>query len=247
MILDRLADLKSLAERASSTASTSNVDAAFADIEARLTGARSWFIDLGIARVGPLKLLDSAELKSVTEIAGRLRGALDVLGSATDEGLAAYASTGADARGSLAAVTRQAQALRTSLITSQQATLRRVAKRVWPDEDTVRLDVISHLSDNGMLAAAASRTDAVHRSLLEQAATDRGLSADELDELINRATAVAAHLDELRAEPVPDEIVTFWKEASSETGATLDDVTPRVRVWLEEHGGLGSFTVRRER
>jgi hypothetical protein len=98
-----------------------------------------------------------------------------------------------------------------------------------------------------VLAAAASSTEAIHRSLLEQAVTDRGLSADELDDLIKRATVVAAHLDELRAEPVPDQVLMFWKEASSETGATLDDVTPSVRAWLEEHDGLGSFTVRRER
>ena len=55
------------------------------------------------------------------------------------------------------------------------------------------------------------------------------------------------HLDELRAEPVPDEVVAFWKEASSETGASLDEVTPTVRAWLEGRDGLRSFTVRRER
>src|SRR5947208_16884461 len=118
MILDRLADLKSLADRASSTASTSNVDASFADIEARIAGARSLFIELGLGRVGPLKLLDPTEVTSVAETARRLRGALDVLRSATDEELAAYASAGADARGSLVAVSRQAPALRKSLLTS---------------------------------------------------------------------------------------------------------------------------------
>jgi hypothetical protein len=247
MILDRLADLKNLAERASSTASTSNVDAAFADIEARLAGARSLFIELGLGRLGALKLLDPTEVTSVTETASRLRGALDVLRSATDEELAAYASAGADARGSLVAVPRQAQALRNLLLTLQQSMLRRLAERVWPDEDTLRLDVISHLSENRPLAAAARRTEGVHQRLLERAATDMGLSAAELDGLINEATAVAAHLDELRAEPVPDEVVAFWKEASSETGASLDEVTPTVRAWLEAHDGLPSFTVRRER
>jgi hypothetical protein len=247
MILDRLADLKSLAGRASSTASTSNVDAAFADIETRLAGARGLFTELGMARIGSLKLLDPTEVTSVTETARRLRGALDVLDSATDEGLAVYASAGADARGSLVAVTRQAQALRSSLLTSQQVMLRRLAERVWPDEDTVRLDVIAHLSDNRPLAAAARRTEVVHERLLERAATDIGMPAAELDGLISDATAVAVHLDELRAEPVPDEVVAFWKEASSEIGASLDEVTPTVRAWLEEHDGLRSFTVRRER
>jgi hypothetical protein len=83
--------------------------------------------------------------------------------------------------------------------------------------------------------------------VLEQAATDRGLSAAEIEGLINEATAVTPHLDELRAEPVPDEVVAFWKEASSETGAGLDEVTPTVRAWLEARNGLRSFTVRRER
>lgn len=247
MILDRLADLKNLAERAASTASTSNVDAAFADIEARLGSARALFIELGMARSGPLNLLDATELTSVTESASRLRAALDVLDRATDEGLAAYASAGADARGSLVAVTRQAQALRGALLASQQVMLHRLAERVWPEEDTLRLDVISHLSDNKPLAAAARRTEAAHERLLERAATDMGLSAAELEALINEATAVATHLDELRAEPVPDEVVAFWKEASSETGASLDEVTPTLRAWLEAHDGLRSFTVRRER
>ena len=125
--------------------------------------------------------------------------------------------------------------------------LRRLAERVWPDEDTLRLDVISHLSDNRPLAAAARRTESVHERLLERAGTDAGLSPAELDGLIDEATAVAAHLDELRAEPVPDEVVAFWKEASSEIGAGLDEVSPTVRTWLEAHDGLRSFTVRRER
>jgi hypothetical protein len=74
-----------------------------------------------------------------------------------------------------------------------------------------------------------------------------GLAAAELDALINEASAVNVHFDELRAEPVPDEVVAFWREASSETGASLDEVTPTVRAWLEAHDGLRSFTVRRER
>ena len=114
MILDRLADLKPLAESASSTASTSNVDAAFADIEARLAAPE--LVHRTRPRPAPGH---SSSWTGRTHVRRRDSEAdaraLDVRIGATDEELAAYASAGADARGSLVAVTRQAQALRGSL------------------------------------------------------------------------------------------------------------------------------------
>jgi hypothetical protein len=248
VILDRAADLRNLAELASSTAHSSNEDAAFADVQQRVTGARSLFSALGMARVRPLLLLEADQRSEVVRAAKQLRGVLGVLAEASDAELAAYASGSADKRGSLLAVSRQAAALRGVLLAAQQALLRRLAGEIWPDDELVRLDVISHLSDNPSAAQAGRRAQEVHAQLLERAiAADVGMPFDELEQLIEQASRAAEDARPLRDESVPEDVIEFWEKASDEYGAGLDALTPEVRAWLDTHDALASFTVSRNR
>jgi len=248
VILDRAADLRNLAELASSTAHSSSEDAAFADVQERVTGARSLFSALGMARVRPLLLLQSDQRSEVVQAAKQLRGVLGVLADASDTELAAYASGSADKRGSLLAVSRQAMALRGVLLAAQQALLRRLAGEIWPDDDLVRLDVISHLSDNPSAAQAGRRAQEVHAQLRERSlADDVGLPFDELEQLIEQAARAAEDARPLRDESVPEDVIEFWEKASSEDGVGLDALTPAVRAWLDAHDALASFTVNRNR
>jgi hypothetical protein len=248
VILDRLADLRSLAERASSAATTLTEDAAFADVENQVDGARILFVNLGMARPQPLSLLAEAERRAVVEAAKRLRKALEVISEATDEELAAYASTSAEKRGSLLAVPRQARALRTELLSAQRAILERLAEQVWPSGELLRLDVLAHLSDNAVAAESARRAEEVHRRLTARAAeADVGLSAGELDALIESAATAAADAEALREETIADEVLDFWAAADSEEGTPLTKLTPAVLEWLGRHNALGAFRVYRAR
>lgn len=248
MILDRAADLRNLAELASASAHSSNEDAAFADVQQRVAGARSLFTALGMARVRPLLLLESDQRSEVLQAARQLRGALGVLSAASDAELAAYASGSADKRGSLLAVSRQAVALRGVLLAAQQALLRRLAGEIWPDDELVRLDVISHLSDNPSAAQAGRRAQEVHTHLMERAtAVDVGLPFDELERLIEQASRAAEDARPLRDESVPEDVIEFWEKASNEDGVSLDALTPTVSAWLDAHDASASFTVSRNR
>jgi hypothetical protein len=249
MILDRIADQKNLIELASSATHTSNEDAAFADISEKVNGAQSMYTALGIARERSLLLLEPEQRAEVARAAKELHRALGVLANASDTELLAYASTSAEKRGSLLAVSRQASVLRGALLTAQQSLLRRLATDVWPEEDSLRLDVLSHVPDKPGAAEPLRRAEAVHRRLLERAmSTDGiGLQSDELERLIGEATQAAVDARPLRDESVPDDVIDFWEKASSEDGVFLDDVTPEVWTWLETHSALASFNVRRSR
>jgi hypothetical protein len=248
VILDRLADLATLAEHASSAATTLTEDAAFADVNGQVARARSLFIDLGMARARPLKLLTDAERRSVVESALQMKTALEALSNATDDELAAYASTTAEKRGSLLAVTRQSAALRRELLSAQQALLRRLAERVWPGSDLLRLDVIAHLSDNPTIAEAARRAEDVHQRLAARAAdADVGLGASEIDALIDAATNAASDAEQLQSEPIDDDVLEFWLAARSDQGAPLTLLTSTVSDWLRQHDALSSFRVYRTR
>ena len=248
MILDRAADLRNLAELASSTAHSSNEDAAFADVQQRVVGARSLFTAMGIARVRPLMLLESDQRSEVLQAARQLRGALGVLAEASDAELAAFASGSADKRGSLLAVSRQAVALRGVLLAAQQALLRRLAGEIWPENELVRLDVISHLSDNPSAAQAGRRAQEVHTRLMERStAVDVGLPFDELEQLIEEASRASEDARPLRDELVPEDVIEFWEKASNEDGVGLDALTPAVNAWLDAHEASTSFTVTRNR
>jgi hypothetical protein len=246
VILDRLADLRTLAAAASSTASTSTEEAAFADVKSRIDSARSVFGSLGMARVRPLRLLTPTERKTITRAADGLRKALEVIAGASDKELAAYAS-GAAERGSLLAVARQASALREELINAQQNLLLRLADEIWPQADVLRLDVISHIGGDRGVAEAARRAEVVHQRLTQRSASPDGALADELETLIEDATRAAADAKPLRDEAVPDEVVKYWLKASSDEGVPLEELTVEVRSWLEQHAALGSFTVYRAR
>jgi hypothetical protein len=246
VILDRLADLRSLAAVASSTASTSTEEAAFADVQGRIAGARSVFSSLGMTCARPLQLLTPTEQKTIAHAGDRLRKALEAIAAATDEELAAYASGTAE-RGSLLAVARQASALREELISAQQILLLRLADEIWPRADVLRLDVISHIGGNRGVAEAARRAELVHQRLTQRSASPDGALTEELEALIDDATRAAADAKTLRGEPVPDEVVDFWLKASSDEGAALDELTVDVRNWLEQHAALGSFTISRAR
>jgi hypothetical protein len=248
VILDRLADLKSLAERASSTAETLTEDAAFADVQNQIGVARSLFVNLGMARPRPLSLLEETERQAVVESAKRVKTALEAITDATDDELAAYAASTAEKRGSLLAMSRQARALRTELLAAQRLVLERLADQVWPAGDLLRLDVIAHISDNAAAAAAARRAEDVHQRLMGRAAdVDVGLSGDELDGLIDSAATAAAEAQPLRDQMVNDEVLEFWSAADSEEGAPLARVTPAVQRWLEEYDALDSFRLYRTR
>jgi hypothetical protein len=248
VILDRLADLNSLAERASSTAETLTEDAAFADVQNQIGVARSLFVNLGMARPRPLSLLEETERQAVIESTKRVKTALEAITDATDDELAAYAASTAEKRGSLLAVSRQAQALRTELLAAQRLVLERLAEQVWPAADLLRLDVIAHISDNAAAAAAARRAEDVHQRLMARAAeVDVGLSGDDLDELIDSAATAAAETQPLRERTVDDEVLEFWSAADSEEGAPLAMLTPGVQTWLEGYDALDSFRLYRTR
>lgn len=235
-----------LAERASSAASALTEDAAFAVVEEQVSRARSLFVDLGVARAGPLSLLTDAERRPVVEATSRMKTVLDVISEATDEELGAYASASPEKRGSLLAVSRQASALRADLIAAQQALLRRLADEVWPEHELSRLDVMSHLSGNPTVAETARRIERIHQRVTQSAvAADVGLGASELDSLLDEATSAAPDAEQLRSETIPDDVLEFWDEASAEDGAPLGKLTPTVRAWLEGHDALNAFHVRR--
>lgn len=243
MILDRIADLKTLAERASSTAQASTEDAAVMQVREQVEAAHALFRKLGIANVRPLGLLGSTERPAILEAARRAREALEVLAAASDTEIAAYASTTAEKRGSLNAVSREASSLRASLLSAQRTLLRRLGQEIWADEDVVRLDVISHLSHNGTTAPMGRQALEVRARLMAYAADDVGLPLDQLERLVEEATQAAANVVPLRDEQVPDEVIEFWHAASSEDGAGLDSVTPTVQEWLKTHNAQRSFTV----
>lgn len=248
MILDRLADLESLAERASSAAEERTEDAAFADVAEQITRARTLFVNLGVARPRPLSLLAEAERQTVIESAKRVKTALEAIVGATDDELAAYAASTAEKRGSLLAVSRQAQALRTELLSAQRIVLERLAEQVWPAGDLLRLDVIAHISDNAAAAGSARRAEEVHQRLMARAAeVDVGLSGLDLDVLIDSAEKAAAEAEPLRAETIDDEVIEFWSAADSEEGAPLARLTPEVQKWLERYNALDSFRLHRTR
>ena len=147
MILDDLADLETLAQAASSSASVDIDDAALAEVKQRVDGARSLFASLGMAHVRPLQHLTPDERSAIIEQAKKLRSTLDALARASDAELIAYSSASADARGSLLVALRGAGGLKDTLISAQRALLLRLANEIWPQDDVLRLDVIAHLSD----------------------------------------------------------------------------------------------------
>jgi hypothetical protein len=248
VILDRLADLNSLAERAASAATTLTEDAAFADVQKQISGARTVFVNLGMARPRPLSLLTDPERRAVVDSAKRVGKALETLSEATDDELAAYASSTAEKRGSLLAVSRQASALRTELLSAQRVVLERLAEQVWPAGDLLRLDVIAHLSDDATTAESARLAEEVHERLMARAAdADMGLSASDMDALIDAAAKAAADAQPLRALPIDEEVLEFWSAADSEEGASLATLTPAVQKWLDSHDGLDSFRLFRTR
>lgn len=246
MILDRIADLLALAERASSTAQASNEDAAFADVREQVTGAHSLFRNLGIAHVRVLSLLTQDEQVGVLHAAGLAGEALEVLANASDAELAAYSSTTAEKRGSLRAVSREASGLRASLLAAQQDLLHRVGEEIWPEEDLVRLAVVSHVSHNGNVAHSGRGAFEVRERLITLAKDDVGLALDEIDRLVEEATRAAADAEPLREIEVSDDVIDFWKAASTEQGVGLESLTPAIREWLETHDALTSFTVIRQ-
>jgi hypothetical protein len=243
MILDRIADLKALAERASSTTRTSNEDAAFADVEEQVTSAHSLFRSLGMANVRVLRLLAGDERLGILRAATSAFEALQVLANASDAELAAYSSTTAEKRGSLRAVSREASGLRATLLAAQQMLLHRLGQEIWPDDDVVRLDVVAHLSHNGTVAQRGRDALEVRERLMAHASDDVGLALDQLDRLIKEAARAAAGAAPLRDEDVSDDVIEFWKAASTEQGAGLDALTPAIRAWLETHNALTSFSV----
>jgi hypothetical protein len=246
MILDRIADLKALAERASSTAHASTEDAAVLQVREQVESGHALFRNLGIANVRPLGLLGSDERDAVRQAASKVRGALDTLANASDTELVAYASTTAERRGSLSAVLREASSLRANLLSAQGALLGRLGQDIWAEDDIIRLDVISQLSHNGSAEAAGRRALEVRARLITRAFDDVGLPLDQLEGLIEEATQAARAVERLRNEQVPDEVIAFWDAASSESGAELDLLTPEVQQWLETHDALRSFAVLRK-
>jgi hypothetical protein len=244
VILDRIADLSALAERASSTARESNEDAAFADVGERVTAAHSLFQNLGMANVRLLGLLTEDEQAGVERAAASASKALEVLAKASDAELAAYSSTTAEKRGSLRAVSREATGLRASLLAAQQSLLHRVGEEVWPEDDLVRLAVVSHISHNGSPAQVDRDVFEVRKKLIEHANDDVGLALDHIDRLVSEATRAAADAQPLRQIEVSDEVIEFWKAA--EQGVGLESLTPSIREWLETHDALTLFTVSRQ-
>jgi hypothetical protein len=247
VIIDRLADLNSLAERAASAATTLTEDAAFADVQKQVTDARRVFVNIGMGRARPLSLLTNTERRAVVDSAKRVANALQTLSKATDEELSAYASSTVENRGSLLAVSRQASALRTELLSAQQVVLERLAEQVWPADGLLRLDLIAHLSDDATMAESARRAEQVHQRLMARAAEGVGLPASDLDELIDAATNAAADAQPLREVPIDDEVLEFWSAADSEEGAPLAKLTPAVQKWLDSHDALDSFRLHRTR
>ncbi|MGD9676456.1 MAG: hypothetical protein AB7V19_07215, partial [Candidatus Bipolaricaulia bacterium] len=137
MILDRLAELEEFARRATSTGAELTTDASLAEMERQILNARSVYSNAGVAKRRPLNRLAPAERKQVADATRRLKQALDVLNQASDEKLAAIASSTAE-RGSLRAVTSQAAGLLQELRSAQQSLLQRLADRVWNEDDQER-------------------------------------------------------------------------------------------------------------
>jgi len=246
VILDSLADLKSLAERASDTSEMLTEDAAFAEVERQVATSLSLWVDLGVASSWPSLRLTPAECRPVCDSAAQMKQVLEGIAEATDDELVAYASTTAERRGSLLAVSRQARALRAELLSAQQVLLRRLAEQVWPDGDPLRLDLMAHLSDNPTAAETARRVIDILQDLTGRIArAEEGVQASAIDALIDAATGAAFDAEALRAEPIDDEVLRFWRAASAEKGALLTTLTPVVRDWLDRHGALGSFRVYR--
>lgn len=248
MILDRLEDLKSLADRASNTSVILTEDAAFAEVQQQVTTARLLWVNLGVARTRVLRLLTPSERRSVNASAAQMRQVLEVLANATDDELAAYASTTSEKRGTLSAVLRQARELRGELLSAQETLLRRLAEQIWPETDLLRLDLISHLTDNPSAAEAARVAAKTRQRLMDVLARyDPGLSESEIDQLIAAAAKAVVDAEPLRAESIDDEVLLFWEAAESEEGVPLAMLTTVVRDWLERHNALGSFKVHRTR
>ena len=248
MILDRLADLRILAESASDATETLNDDVAFAEIEQQVNMGLSFWAELGVGHSRSLQRLTDAERRPVIAVASGMRQVLEDIGKTTDEELVTLASTTAEKRGRLLAVSRQARALRGELLSAQQALLRRLAGDVWPEEDLLRLDLIAHRSDNLTAAETAHHAMDVHERLMARIdEVDVGLPASEIDALIDEAEKAAIDAEVLRAESIDDEILRFWQAAFSEDGVPLTMLTPDILAWLEAHAALDSFRVRRTR
>ena len=241
MILDKAADLEGFAKQALESADQSNMSAALASIEERVTRVVAVLQSVGVAQTSFLHELPDDRKESVLEALGVLRGALLGLSEASDAELVALASSSGEERGKLAAIARSAFALRQALIDAQGLLLRSWSAAVWPGGDDTRLDIIAHFPHGEM----PRRAQTLVKRLLDAASRDEALSPQALVDFHTETTLVGPALEGLRSETIPDDVLLFWTAAAEIEGTDMSDLTTDVLTWLQRHGALTSFNVRR--
>lgn len=241
MILDKAADLGTLATQALQSADESTTSAALASVVERVSTVERTLSGLGVAETSFLSSLPRDKTTSVRANLASLRESLESLARAGESELVALASSTGEERGRLAAVTRNAAAVRRSLIDAQGLLLRNWSASVWAGGDDTPLDILAHLPSGEM----AGRAQKLIRTLLDAAERDEPLSPTQLHGLRNEALAVTPSLDQLRDETIPSDVLRFWTAAAQDEGTDMSFLTADVLAWLERHDALTSFTVQR--
>lgn len=238
MILDRAANLRSLAEQARAAADLEHQDAALVAVQEVLTQAGDAIAAFGVGAEPWRAQLDAPARAAVAAAAGELAAAVAPLRDLTDDQLAAYARS--PERGRLRQVVAGGASLRTALEEAHAALLESWRERIWPAERRAELGVLAHLPEH----AAAART--VERTLerLGVAVRTRTGTAD-LEQLAAETERAEQAARGLARDAVPPEVLALWRAVgeAGEAGLPLSDLSPAVHAWLLEHGAATRFAL----